>query len=187
MMTDRMPSLDAATMTEEQRQAAQSLAAGPRGAVKGPFIALLRSPELMDRLQKVGEYLRFGSSLEPRIGEFVMLMVSREWTQQFEWCVHVPLALAAGLKQETVQSLAEGRRPAGMAIDEETAYDSCDELFRTRGLSEATYRRAVAQFGERGVVDLLGLVGYFTIVSMVLNVAHIPADGGVPPLLPFPL
>jgi len=187
MMTDRMPPLETATMTEEQRKAAQSLAAGPRGGVKGPFIALLRSPELMDRLQKVGEYLRFGSSLEPRIGEFVMLIVSREWTQQFEWCVHGPLALKAGLKPETLQSLAEGRRPAAMAADEEIAYDCCEELFRTRGLSEASYRRAVEGFGERGLVDLLGLVGYFTTVSMVLNVAHIPADGGVPPLLPFPL
>ena len=186
MLTERMPPLDAATMTEEQRNAAQSLAAGPRGGVKGPFIALLRSPELMDRLQKVGEYLRFRSSLQPRISEFAMLVVSRHWTQQFEWSVHVPLALAAGLKHETVQSLAEGGRPAAMAIDEETAYDFCDELFRTRGLSEATYRRAVERFSERGVVDLLGLVGYFTTVSMVLNVAHTPAQGSVPPLLSFP-
>jgi 4-carboxymuconolactone decarboxylase len=186
MMTDRMPPLDAGTMTEEQRKAAQSLAAGPRGGVKGPFIALLRSPELMDRLQKVGEYLRFRSALQPRISEFVMLVVARHWTQQFEWSVHVPLAMAAGLKQETVQSLAEGRRPAAMATDEEVVYDSCEELFRTRGVSEATYRRAVERFGERGVVDLLGLVGYFTTVSMVLNVAHTPAEGTVPPLLSFP-
>jgi 4-carboxymuconolactone decarboxylase len=187
MTTDRMPPLDAATMTEEQRKAAQSLAAGPRGGVKGPFIALLRSPELMDRLQKVGEYLRFASSLETRVSEFAMLVVSREWTQQFEWCVHAPLALKAGLKPETLQSLAEGRRPIGMAADEEVAYDCCEELFRTRGLSEASYRRAVERFGERGLVDLLGLVGYFTTISMVLNVAHTPADGGVPPLGSFPL
>lgn len=186
-MTDRMPPLDAAAMTDEQRKAAQALAAGPRGGVKGPFIALLRSPELMDRLQKVGEYLRFRSALQPRISEFVMLVVSRHWTQQFEWCVHVPLALAAGLKPETVQSLAEGRRPAAMAADEAMAYDLCDELLRTRGLSEATYQSAVASFGERGVVDLLGLMGYFTTVSMVLNVARTPADGPVARLPPFPL
>jgi 4-carboxymuconolactone decarboxylase len=180
-----MPPLDPAAMTDEQRSAAQALAAGPRGGVKGPFIALLRSPELMHRLQKVGEYLRFRSALEPRISEFVMLIVSRYWTQQFEWCVHAPLALAAGLKPETVQSLAEGRRPAGMAADEATAHDFCDELFRTRGVSEATYRQAVERFGERGVVDLLGLAGYFTTVSMVLNVAHTPADREL--LVPFPL
>jgi len=186
-MTERMPLPEHESMTEEQQQAAQRLAAGPRGGVKGPFVALLRSPELMDRLQKVGEYLRFGSSLEPRIREFLMLVVSREWTQQFEWCVHAPLALKAGLKPETLSSLADGRRPVAMAIDEEIAYDCCDELLRTRGLSEASYRRAVERFGERGLVDLLGLVGYFTTISMVLNVAHTPADGGVPPLGSFPL
>jgi 4-carboxymuconolactone decarboxylase len=174
-------------MTEEQKQAAQRLAAGPRGGVKGPFVALLRSPELMDRLQKVGEYLRFGSSLETRVSEFAMLVVAREWTQQFEWGVHAPLALKAGLNPETLQSLAEGRRPIGMAADEEIVYDCCEELFRTRGLSEASYRRVVGRFGERGLVDLLGVVGYFTTVSMVLNVAHAAADGDVAPLPSFPL
>jgi 4-carboxymuconolactone decarboxylase len=172
---DRMPPLDPATMTPAQRQAAQALAAGPRGGVKGPFIPLLRSPQLMDRLQKVGEYLRYHSSLQARISEFVVLVVSRQWTQQFEWFVHVPLALEAGVKQETVTSLAEGRRPAAMAADEEIAYDFCDELARTKGVSEPTYRRTVQEFGEQGVVDMLGLVGYFTTVSMVMNVAHTPA------------
>ena len=185
---DRMPPLDAATMTQAQKQAAQALAAGPRGGVKGPFIPLLRSPELMDRLQQVGEYLRFRSSLQARISEFVMLVVSRQWTQQFEWAVHVPLGLKAGLRQETVSSLSEGRRPAGMAQDEELAYDFCDELARTKGVSEPTYRRALDEFGEQGVIDMLGLVGYFTTVSMVMNVAHTPAgDGGASALRSFPL
>jgi 4-carboxymuconolactone decarboxylase len=186
---DRMPPLDPATMTGAQQKAAQELAAGPRGGVKGPFIALLRSPELMDRLQKVGEYLRFRSSLQARINEFLMLVVSRQWTQQFEWVVHVPLALKAGLRPQTVESLAEGRRPAGMAKDEEIAYDFCDELLRTKGVSEASYRRAVEQFGEPGVIDMLGLVGYFTTVSMVMNVAHTPPpkDDSVTALPAFPL
>jgi 4-carboxymuconolactone decarboxylase len=185
---DRMPPLDPAAMTAAQQEAARELAAGPRGGVKGPFIPLLRSPELMDRLQKVGEYLRFRSSLQARISEFLMLVVSRQWTQQFEWCVHVPLALKAGLKQETVQSLAEGRRPLGMAQDEEIAYEFCEELSRTKGVSEATYRCAVGQFGEHGVIDLLGLVGYFTTVSMVMNVAHTPPpkDDSVAALRAFP-
>src|ERR671925_562807 len=99
---ERMPPLDPAAMNEAQRKAAEELASGPRGGVKGPFIALLRSPELMDRLQKIGEYLRFRSSLEPRISELLMLVVSRLWTQQFEWGVHVPLALKAGVRRETV-------------------------------------------------------------------------------------
>ena len=171
---DRMPPLDPARMSEVQKRAADELAAGPRGGVKGPFIPLLRAPELMDRLQKVGEYLRFKSSLEPRISEFLMLIVSRDWTQQFEWLVHVPLAVKAGLKPETVESLSQGRRPVGMAEDEEIAYDFCEELARTKGVSEPTYRRAVGRFGEAGVIDLLGVVGYFTTVSMVMNVAHTP-------------
>ena len=186
---ERMPPLDPAAMNEAQRNAAQALAAGPRGGVKGPFIALLRSPELMDRLQQVGEYLRFRSSLEARISEFLMLIVSRDWTQQFEWFVHLPLALEAGLAQESVQALEEGRRPAAMAADEAAAWDFCDELFRTRGVSETTYRRAVAAFGERGVIDMLGVLGYFTTVSMVMNVAHSPSgrDPALAPLAPYPL
>ena len=185
---DRMPPLERAAMNEAQRKVADELAAGPRGGVKGPFIPLLRSPELMDRLQKVGEYLRFQSSLDPRIGEFAMLVVSRQWTQQFEWAVHVPLALKAGVNAQAVQSLAEGRRPAALASDEAVVYDFCDELERNRGVSDATYRQALEQFGERGVMDLVGLVGYFTAVSMVLNVAHTPAPKSeVPPLAPLPL
>jgi 4-carboxymuconolactone decarboxylase len=185
---DRMPPLAPAAMTTAQKKAADELAAGPRGGVKGPFIPLLRSPELMDRLQKVGEYLRFRGSLEARISEFLMLVVSRQWTQQFEWFVHVSLALKAGLKQETVQSLAQGRRPSGMPPDEEIAYDFCDELFRTKGVSDTTYRSAVDQFGEHGVIDALGLVGYFTTVSMVMNVAHTPPpkDEAVDALRAFP-
>jgi 4-carboxymuconolactone decarboxylase len=169
-----MPPLEPAAMDEAQKKAADALAAGPRGGVKGPFIPLLRSPELMERLQKVGEYLRFKSALEPRISEFLMCVVSRSWTQQFEWFVHVPLALKAGIKQETLSSLAEGRRPAGMAQDEAVAYDFCEELERTKGVCDDTYQRAVSAFGEHGVIDMLGLVGYFTTVSMVMNVAHTP-------------
>lgn len=185
---DRMPPLDPATMSAAQKQAADELTAGPRGGVKGPFIPLLRSPELMERLQKVGEYLRFKSALEPRISEFVMCVVSRAWTQQFEWLVHVPLALKAGVRHETLAGLAEGRRPAGMAEDEEIAYDFCEELARTKGVSDATYERAVTRFEEKGIIDMLGLVGYFTTVSMVMNVAHTPPpeDQSVTALRAFP-
>src|SRR5713101_7231078 len=112
---DRMPPLAPAAMTTAQKNAADELAAGPRGGVKGPFIPLLRSPELMDRLQKVGEYLRFRSSLEQRISEFIMLIVSREWTQHFEWFVHVHLGRKAGISEDTIAAVAEGRRPSGMS------------------------------------------------------------------------
>ena len=186
--SDRMPPLDPEAMTPAQAKAAQALAAGPRGGVKGPFIPLLRSPELMDRLQKVGEYLRFPSPLPARISELVILAVARQWTQQFEWFVHMPLALDAGVKRETLASLAEGRRPDAMATDEEIAYDFCNELVQAKGVADTTYRRAVQQFGEQGVVDLLGLIGYFTTVSMVMNVAGTPPpkDHRVSPLASLP-
>ena len=185
---ERMPALPMEAMDDAQKAAAQELIAGPRGAVFGPFIPLLRSPELLNRLQKVGEYLRYQSALETRINEFVMLIVSRQWTQQFEWCMHYPLALKAGMKQEVLDALAEVRRPPGMAPDEEIAYEVCDELERTRGVSDATYRRAVDCFGERGVLDMLGLVGYFSTVSMIMNVAHTPPqkETTVKPLAAFP-
>ncbi len=186
---ERMPALDLGAMDAAQQEVARELIAGPRGAVLGPFIPLLRSPVLADRLQKVGEYLRYQSALETRINEFVMLVVARQWTQQFEWCMHYPLALKAGVKQEVLDALAQGRRPAGMADDEELAYDVCEELVRTHGLSDATYERAAQRFGERGLVDMLGLVGYFTTVSMVMNVARTPPlqDTAVTPLAAFPL
>ncbi|HYD59973.1 MAG TPA: carboxymuconolactone decarboxylase family protein [Noviherbaspirillum sp.] len=185
---ERMPALSMEVMDDAQKAAAQELINGPRGAVFGPFIPLMRSPELMNRLQKVGEYIRFQSALETRINEWVMLIVSRQWTQQFEWCMHYPLALKAGMKQEVLDALAEGRRPKGMAEDEEIAYDLCDELARTHGVSDETYRLAVEKFGERGVIDMVGLAGYFTTVSMIMNVARTPPqkETTVTPLSPFP-
>jgi 4-carboxymuconolactone decarboxylase len=182
---DRMPPLADAAMNEAQRAAARALIAGPRGGVKGPFIPLMRSPELMDALGRVGEVLRFRSTLPQRLSEFAMLVVSREWTQQFEWAVHVPLALKAGVARETIEGLQEGRRPA-MAEDEARVYDLCHELLRNRGLSNATYVEAVRALGEQGLVDLLATIGYFTTVSMIMNVAHTPAPPGSEPLAPFP-
>lgn len=189
LYVDRMPPLPMSSLNEEQRKLAEELANGPRGGVKGPFIALLRSPDLVDRLGKVGEYLRFGSSLQPRISEFVMLIVSREWTNQFEWAVHAPLALKNGIKQEVIDALAEGRHPKGMAEDEEIACEVCEELSRTKSLCETTYRRAVEKFGEVGVIDIATVYGYFVTVCAIMNLAHTPppADTRVAPILPFPL
>jgi len=176
-------------MNEKQRKVADELTSGPRGGVKGPFIAALRSPDLVDRLGKLGEYLRFGSSLQARISELVMLIVSREWTNQFEWAMHSPLALKNGVKQAVLDALAEGRRPKGMAADEEIAYEICDELGRTRSLCDTTYRLAVEQFGEAGVIDIATIYGYFVTVCAIMNLAHTPPPAGssVAPILPFPL
>ncbi len=185
---DRMPPIPREQMDEAQRAAADELIAGPRKGVKGPFIPLMRSPQLMARLQKVGEYLRFESAMPRRLNEFVTLVVSRAWTQQFEWFTHVPLALQAGTSQETVEALREGRRPADMSREEEIVFDFTTELLHHRGVSDGTYRVCVEALGERGVVDLVALVGYFATVSMVLNVAHTPPEPnpGLDPLPPLP-
>ena len=178
LLTDRMPPLADEAMDEAQRAAAAALIAGPRKGVKGPFVPLLRSPVLMDRLQRVGEYLRFQSALPPRVAELATLTVARSWTQQFEWSVHVPLAREAGTSQQTIDDLRDGRRPRAMNDDERVGYDFTSELVANRGVCDSTYAEAVACFGERGVIDLVGIVGYFTLISMVLNVAHTPPAGG---------
>lgn len=187
VLTDRMPPLAREQMDAAQRAAADELIAGPRKAVKGPFIPLLRSPDLMARVQKVGEYLRFGSTLPPRLTEFATLVVARAWTQHFEWFVHVPLALKAGTAQQAIDDLREGRRPRGLSEDEARVHDFVQELLAQRGVSDATYAEALAAFGERGVVELTSLVGYFAMLSMVLNVAHTPPEAvdevkALPPL-----
>ena len=172
----RMPPLTAEQMTPPQRAAADELTAGPRKGVKGPFIALLRSPELLARLQKVGEFLRFQSSLSPRASEFATLIVARAWSQQFEWFTHVPLALKAGTAQATIDALREGQRPTTMNDEEALVHDFTTVLLQQHGASEETYRRAVDHFGEPGLVELTSLIGYFVMVSMVLNVTHTPEE-----------
>src|SRR5262249_47981353 len=173
---DRLPPLALEQMTEAQRKAAEELIAGPRKGVKGPFIPLLRSPELLARMQKVGEYLRFQSVLSTRINEFVTLIVARAWTQEFEWFIHLPLAAKAGTSAETLAALGEGQRPSTMSDEETIAYDFTVELLAHKGVCDATYARTVSAFGEQGTIDLVGLIGYFAAISMVLNVAGTPPE-----------
>ncbi|HEX6364007.1 MAG TPA: carboxymuconolactone decarboxylase family protein [Albitalea sp.] len=186
---DRLPPLPAERMDDAQRAAAAELIAGPRKAVKGPFIPLLRSPELLTRVQKLGEHLRFHTALSPRASEFATLLVARAWTQPFEWAVHVPLARRAGTSEATIEAVRDGRRPGDMDDEEACVHDFTHELLQHHGVSDATYRAALARFGERGVVELTSLVGYFAMVSMVLNVARTPAEPAedVAPLPRWPL
>ena len=148
---------------------------------------LLRSPELMNRLQNVGEYLRFHNTIGPKLTEFVILLTARQWTQQYEYDVHQVNGAKAGVKQETINAITEGRRPEGMTADEEIVYEFCAELRQNQSVSDATYARAVGKFGEQGVIDMTGLVGYYTTLAMIMNVARSPLpDGKKPPLAQFP-
>jgi 4-carboxymuconolactone decarboxylase len=187
VLPERMPEIPRDRMTEAQRQAAAELAAGPRGEVKGPFVSLLRSPEFMRRVQKVGEYIRFICPLEKRINEFAAIIAARHWSQQFEWWAHYRQALEAGLKREIADAVGEGRRPVGMAEDEEIVYELLTEVLNNKGASDATYARAVAKFGEQGVIDVLGVAGYYALLAMVMNVARTAVPEGSPlPLSPLP-
>ena len=184
---DRMPPIPADKMTEAQKKVAADLIAGPRGALIGPFIPLLRSPEFMGRLQKMGEYLRYNTKLGPNISEFIILITARHWTQQFEWDAHVALAEKAGVKREILAAIAEGRRPAEMSADELTVYDYCAELFQNQSVTDPTYARALNRFGEQGVIDMTGLCGYYSMLGMIMNVARTPLPPGKTPALPvFP-
>ena len=173
-MIDRMPPLQPAQMNDAQKRAAAVLTAGPRKGVFGPFIPLMRSPELMDRMQRVGEYLRFNNTIPGKLNEFAILVTARHVMNQFEWVVHHPLAIKAGVASATVDALGQGRRPTGMPQDEALIHDFCTELLSTSYVSDATYARALAMFGEQGIVDLVGTVGYFVAICLVMNAAQTP-------------
>lgn len=180
----RLPPIPDSEMTEAQRRVRDGIASGPRGGVRGPFDALLRSPELADRLQKVGAYVRFESSLPAPLSELAILVTARHWGAQYEWWAHRRLAEKAGLAPAIADAIAEGRRPGALQADEAAVYDFCRELHETKNVSDAAWNAALARFGERGVIDLIGTCGYYGAVSMVLNAARVPLPEGVaPPLM----
>ncbi len=173
-------------MSEAQREVYKDIASGPRGGVRGPFNALLRSPELADRAQKLGEWVRYRSSLPDRLKELAILVTARHWSAQYEWHAHHAHALKAGLAPRLAEELAAGKRPSGMKDDEAAVHDFCRELHEKKSVSDSVYAAVVQHFGERGAVDLIGVIGYYTLVSMVLNVERHPLpDGVAAPLRPL--
>ena len=178
---DRLPPRSPDDQTDAQREAVERITAGPRGGIVGPFIPLLRSPELMTRLQLVGEYIRFDSVLADDLVELVILTVARAWDQQFEWGYHHPIALRKGLSEEVVDAVAEGRRPEGTPAVV-AVWSLVDELQRTRQVSDATYAAAVGEVGEVGVVEVVATAGYYTTLAMTMNAARTPPPDGAPRL-----
>jgi 4-carboxymuconolactone decarboxylase len=185
---ERLAMIPADKMTEAQSKAAAEMTSGSFG-LGGPFVALLRDPKLASQAYAVATYFRNESVLGTKLTEFVILLAARDWTQQFEWTAHYSRALKAGLKQETVNAIAEGRRPVGLPEDEEVVYDFWTELNRNKSVSDATYDRAVKKFGEQGVVSMTALNGYYMMFAMVLNVARtpvLPTNAQVPQLPALP-
>jgi 4-carboxymuconolactone decarboxylase len=184
---ERLPLPADSAMSAAQRAAAQALIAGPRKGVYGPFLPLLRSPELLERMAKVGEYLRFDSVVDARIRELVTCATARHAGNQFEWVMHAPLARKAGVAEATLEALRAGARPKGLPADEELALDFTTELLNTNGASDATYKAAVEHFGEQGLVELTSLIGYFVMVNWLMNVARTPSlPSSEAPLTAFP-
>ena len=186
--TERLPIPERSAMSEAQREAADAIIAGPRKAIFGPFIPLLQTPALMERIGKTGEALRFEGTLPERIRELVICAVARETSNQFEWKTHAPLAVKAGIALTAIEALAAGRRPHGLQADEETALDFVAELMLRHGVNDATYADAARCFGQPGVVELTALIGYFLMVCWIMNVARTPGGAGAatPGLTAFP-
>lgn len=171
---DRLPPLDPATWTEAQRRCAEEIVAGPRGAVISPFVPLLRSPELCTHAQRMGEHLRYRSAIGLRLSELAILVTARHWDQQVEWAIHAPIARREGLAAETVQAIAEDRTPAFSREDEAVVHAFAQESLREHRVRDTTWARALELLGETGVVDLSGIVGYYTMLSIVMNAARTP-------------
>jgi 4-carboxymuconolactone decarboxylase len=184
---ERLPALAPEHLTEAQKAAAAEFQELRKRPVFGPFVPLLRSPELLRAANRMGLHLRYRSSLPFRLSEFVILLVARQWSQPIEWQIHHPIALEAGLDAEIAAAVAEGRRPGHMQEDEAAVWDYVTELHRNKGVSDATYARTLAAFGEEGVVELAGLCGYYGLLAMVMNVARTaPAPGAAPDLPTLP-
>jgi 4-carboxymuconolactone decarboxylase len=185
---DRFKPLKYEELTPAQKTMADHVMAGERGSMNGPYNVLLRSPEMGDLAQQYGAYMRYHSSIPHKLNEFAILITARFWNSQYEWYAHHQYALKAGLSPQVIDAVTTGKTPSSMQPDEEIVYNFCHELLYTRQVSDVHFKAAVDRFGERGVVDLLGVMGYYHLVSMVLNVDRYPLpEGAKPELSPIPI
>ena len=183
MVGGRFKPLAYAEMTAPQKKMFENLISGERRGASGPFNVLLRSPEMGDLAQQFGASMRYHSSIPPKLNELAIIITARHWTSQYEWYAHRRAAQNAGLSQSIIDAVAAGTRPASMAADEQAVYDFVSELLTTTQVSDATFNAAKDKFGERGVVDLIGVSGYYQLVSMLLNVDRYPLPDGTKPEL----
>lgn len=181
-ITSRLPSLDDATMSAEQRRVLDDILNGPRGNLDGPFLAWVHSPALADNAQQLGAFCRYGTQLELRLTELAILVTASWWQSQAEWQIHEPIAAEAGLDAAVIEALREGREPEFSRNDEALVYRLGTTLYATRRVDDALYAEAVAAFGEPAVVELVGVFGYYALVAMTLNVFEV-RRGSAP--LPF--
>lgn len=191
----RFPLIPLENLTPEQKAMSDAIKSGPRaklassgaskpGPLGGPFNVWLRSPGIGSLIQQLGEEIRFRSSLAGKLNELAILIVARHWTSQYEWVAHHKLALEGGLNPAIAEQIAQGKRPSGMDADETIVYNFSRELLDTQGVSDANYKAVVDRFGERGVVDLISVNGFYVLVSMCLNVDGTPVPPGTPVPLP---
>jgi 4-carboxymuconolactone decarboxylase len=181
----RFPPREPDQLLPAQKAWADTLAAPPRNGkiTNPPYRAYVRSPDLAARLTELASYLRWHTSLPPRLSELAILITAREWTAQYEWYAHYPHAIEGGLDPKVEAAIAEGKRPEGMRDDETALYDLATSLYRDRKVSDAVYKAALEKFGERGIMDIIGIIGFYGITSMTLITmqAGVP-EGKVPPL-----
>ena len=174
----RLPTIPPEQYTPEQKQAVQDFETARKAAVRGPFQPLLHSPQVMTLMRSTGDYLRYKSAIGTTLSELVILVVAREWTQDYEWMVHQPIAVEMGIKASITEAIAQGRRPQGMSDDEEIVYDFSTELHKNKHVSDHTFARAEKRFGKQGVVDLTAINAYYTSLAMQMNAAEyqVPKD-----------
>ncbi len=174
----RLPTIPPEQYTPEQKQAVQDFETARKAALRGPFQPLLHSPQVMTLMRSTGDYLRYKSAIGTTLSELVILVVAREWTQDYEWLVHQPIAVEAGIKASITEAIAQGRRPQGMSDDEEIVYDFSTELHKNKHVSDHTFARAEKRFGKQGVVDLTAINAYYTSLAMQMNAAEyqVPKD-----------
>jgi len=180
----QLPSADA--MTPEQKRMADAVIAGPRGSLRGPFPVLIHSPVMGDLAQRLGAYVRFDSVLPQPLRELAILCTARFWTAQYEWYAHRELGLKAGLDPAVIDAVASGKRPTGLSREEGVIYDFASQLLATKGVTDAAFAAVKEAFGLQAVVDLIGTIGYYSLVAMTLNVNRSEIPPGAVPLAPLP-